>query len=250
MLFFSSNTGTGYIFSSSSENGHHRSHILPTSNYNSNEIWFKAATIIFPICGGVILFALIALAIRILKNDNFNSSTSKLSKSSTGCCTSSANSRSMHKTPIDYEAYGASSAATIGLTPTLNDTDLSCHSQNIKPLLQKYQNQNEQIHCSKHGTVNSDMKNENFAKKNQIMSLEYSLLPQSCNDPAIKPNNNDTVVNNNLYRNINLSYAPLQSNSKSVGSIGFVDNKIYEKNVINSPSYWVVNTNYNHEPDK
>lgn len=45
--------------------------------YNSNEVWFKAAIIAVPICGTVILFVLIVLAIKILRTDTF-SSTSKL----------------------------------------------------------------------------------------------------------------------------------------------------------------------------
>ena len=40
------------------------------NNNNNNEVWFKAATIAVPICGALILFILIALAIKILRRDS------------------------------------------------------------------------------------------------------------------------------------------------------------------------------------
>ncbi|KAL1497307.1 hypothetical protein ABEB36_008292 [Hypothenemus hampei] len=46
--------------------------------YTNSEVWFRAATIAVPICGAVILFALIALAVKILKNENNNSFHHKL----------------------------------------------------------------------------------------------------------------------------------------------------------------------------
>ncbi|XP_050311123.1 uncharacterized protein LOC126746783 isoform X2 [Anthonomus grandis grandis] len=42
--------------------------------YSNSEVWFRAATIAVPICGAVILFVLIALAVKILKSENQNSS--------------------------------------------------------------------------------------------------------------------------------------------------------------------------------
>lgn len=38
------------------------------ANYNS-EVWFKAATIAVPVCGALILFLLVAVAVRLLKAD-------------------------------------------------------------------------------------------------------------------------------------------------------------------------------------
>ncbi|CAH1121297.1 unnamed protein product [Ceutorhynchus assimilis] len=40
--------------------------------YSNSEVWFRAATIAVPICGAVILFALIALAVKMLKKENQN----------------------------------------------------------------------------------------------------------------------------------------------------------------------------------
>ncbi|XP_066245179.1 uncharacterized protein [Euwallacea similis] len=41
--------------------------------YTDSEVWFRAATIAVPICGAVILFALVALAVKFLKSENRNS---------------------------------------------------------------------------------------------------------------------------------------------------------------------------------
>ncbi|CAH0556163.1 unnamed protein product [Brassicogethes aeneus] len=46
--------------------------------YSNSEVWFRAATIAVPICGAVILFVLIALAVKILKSENENSLNHKL----------------------------------------------------------------------------------------------------------------------------------------------------------------------------
>lgn len=49
------------------------------SGYANSDVWFKAATIFVPICGAVILFVLIALAIRLLRAESaYNSADYKL----------------------------------------------------------------------------------------------------------------------------------------------------------------------------
>ncbi|KAG4070101.1 hypothetical protein HA402_013344 [Bradysia odoriphaga] len=172
---------------------------LSSSDYSS-DIWFKVATIAVPICGAVILFILIVLAIRILKNEGIDSP--KLSGSS---CSGN------RKPPVDYEAYGA-------------------HEQNIKesPLLK------HSIYGDGTTICHNDLKNENLAKKNQLMSLEYSLLPQSCHDPSNKPTNTE-VGSACLYRNINLSLSP------TAKSRDMNDKKVYEKEVLSPASYWAGN---------
>lgn len=42
---------------------------LAPSDNHTNEIWLRAATIAVPICGALILFLLIAIAVKILRND-------------------------------------------------------------------------------------------------------------------------------------------------------------------------------------
>nr|CAH7712153.1 unnamed protein product [Callosobruchus chinensis] len=46
--------------------------------YSDSDVWFRAATIAVPICGAVILFVLIALAVKILKSEHQDSSVHKL----------------------------------------------------------------------------------------------------------------------------------------------------------------------------
>lgn len=169
---------------------------LPSSDYNS-DIWFKVATIAVPIFGAVILFILIALAIRILKNEGIDSP--KLGGSSCG--------GGNRKPPVDFEAYGAHE--------TVKESPLLKHS----------------IYGDGTSICHNDLKNENLAKKNQLMSLEYSLLPQSCHDPSNKPTNTE-VGSACLYRNINLS---LNSAAKSRE---MNDKKVYEKEVLSPASYW------------
>lgn len=172
--------------------------LIPPSHYNNNsdEVWFKVATIAVPIFGAIILLLLIALAIRILKTDSIDSP-SKLGGGSPGCSSSS------RKIALDFEA-------------------------NLKnsPLLKSHHNQTNPSICM---NPESDKKNETQAKLNQIMSIQYSLLPQSCHEH--KPNNTDSsdgVCNNNIYRNVNLSLVPSNRSYKDASD------KIYEKDVLNS----------------
>ncbi|CAH1977082.1 unnamed protein product [Acanthoscelides obtectus] len=46
--------------------------------YSDSDVWFRAATIAVPICGAVILFVLIALAVKILKSEHQDSAVHKL----------------------------------------------------------------------------------------------------------------------------------------------------------------------------
>lgn len=240
-----------------SSDGTQRRYNVPQTNsaYNANELWFKAATIVFPIFGAVILFALIALAIRILKTDNFQTNTAKLgADGGNGVVTT-------HRKP-EHDAYGAASTAVnIGALGGDQSNCQTSQAMNTKPLLM-------------HHTNHIDVKNEQFAQKNHISSLEYHLLPQNCYDPALKPNNLDisnqshctvnvagvnaaiaaaaddaTHLNatNNLFRIlVNFNYSPLQSNNNRTAFASSDSNsKIYEKNTISPSNYWMMNPNSN-----
>ncbi|XP_008197557.2 BMP and activin membrane-bound inhibitor homolog [Tribolium castaneum] len=50
-------------------------------DYSNSQVWFRAATIAVPVCGAVILFVLIALAVKILRSENQNHATQKLGTS-------------------------------------------------------------------------------------------------------------------------------------------------------------------------
>lgn len=192
--------------------------------YSSNETaWFKAATIAFPICGGIILLILIVLAIRILRYDSLDTP-SKL-----GSC---SNTR---KFPLDFDAYGASSAAA---SHQLHND----HSKEL-PLLFKGSG-DHYAHYEPHCHHN-DLKNETQAKKNQLMTLEYSLLSQ--NDTAvIKPSNTElsqagaegVAAIDLLYKNVNLSLNSSGGGGGGLGGAGASDNKVYEKEVLHPQTYW------------
>lgn len=249
--------GNGFIYTSPSETIHRRFPTLQSTAYSNNsELWFKAATIAFPVIGAVILFALIALALRILKTDNLQSSTAKLSNVAgcSGLTTTNALSPQRNKQHqyADYEqTYGASTAVNIGLTSTLNDTCAVDNDRNCQ------RNENEKPLLTPSPIVASvDMKNEQFAHKNNLSSLEYHLLPQHCYETTLKPNNLDISNSNdangnatsNLYRIlVNLNYSPLQSNNNRTAN-GFIDtNKIYEKSTISPNNYWILNTKQNQD---
>ncbi|KAL0268518.1 UNVERIFIED_CONTAM: hypothetical protein PYX00_010432 [Menopon gallinae] len=52
--------------------GHNISGRMYDHRNNTNEVWFKAATIAVPICGAMILLMLVALAFKILRTDHVN----------------------------------------------------------------------------------------------------------------------------------------------------------------------------------
>lgn len=46
--------------------------------YTESEVWFRAATIAVPICGAVILLALIGLAVKLLRTESSTNANHKL----------------------------------------------------------------------------------------------------------------------------------------------------------------------------
>lgn len=82
---------------------------------------------------------------------------------------------------------------------------------------------------------NCDKKNENLAKRNQLQSIEYRLLPISYQDPNVKLLNTEEGVINNVYsKNFNLAQntkhptTVLQQISNNVK-----DDKVYDKELLN-----------------
>lgn len=221
-----------------SDKSNQRYPVVPT-NYNSNDVWFKAATIASPICGAVILFVLIAWAIRILKNDNIHSSTSKLGKPS---YTVGINDN-QRKYPIDYEAYSAST--TITLSPTSVEDPDSSYAQLIKnpSLVQKFPD----AHRIHYPALFSDHKSECIVKKKQILSLEYTLLPESCHDSKHIPKNTDSVaggVSDGINIVHNIMNPPLATNTNGPA---LNDIKIYEKQGISTAMYWGGSCSHNQQ---
>lgn len=176
---------------------------------------------------------------RMLTYEGHNQNGAKLTGSGGPC---------VRKVPLDFEgAYGA------------HPNQLHKHSP---PLLSKTNEPSvfqHQLSSNTYG-CNNDLKNETQARKNQLMTLEYSLLPQSCNDSILKPTNTDArplrtgdlrssagcttatgadAVNagSGVYRN-NLSLAPSKQCRDAVS-----DNKVYEKEALKPAPYWSTATN-------
>lgn len=173
-------------------------------NSNNNDIWFKIAVIIVPILGVIIVALLIILAIKMLKSD----------------------SDLQIKPSIDNlgQPYkgGAGGYAGIhveeGLTENDNDTHMS-------------------LLCGQtHASNVCDKKNENLAVRNQLLNLEYTLLPNSYQDSNVKLLNTEEGVLNNIYSK-NFKASPMcgatttlkQNISNEVKN----GDKIYDKELLN-----------------
>ncbi|GAB0087820.1 Activin_recp domain-containing protein [Sergentomyia squamirostris] len=208
--------------------------VSPTSGESQDEVWFKAATISITICGAIILIVLIATAVRMLRSDTRNAdSASKL-----GTCSPGFSGR---KIILDFgDAYNqvysgnGSQQSNIKHVPLLKVDDNLPPSYTIYPPPHHHQLQNYQQSLKPSG----DSKNEAQAKKNQIKSLEYTLLPQSYHEKSI----NTDVGSNPGYRDINLS-PTLQGRLQTDNS---AENKTYEKDILAAvPPNWTNNSTSN-----
>lgn len=177
------------------------------------------------------------MAVRMLKNDNNFDSSSKLGSPGMG----------QRKIVFDYEAnhtpllkQNASTYNPAGTNQNtfhqqINSTSQQSHNAppptSTLPATTNLMGHNvitsSHNHHNLHHHYNCDKKNETQAKINQLMHLEYSLLPQSYNtESSVKLSNTDigNNIHSNVYRNVNLSLA---TNNRDTSD------KIYEKEVLN-----------------
>lgn len=155
----------------------HRYPSLASIKYSNNEVWFKAATILFPICGAMILLALIIWAIKILKNDNGHSTANKLS--SYPQQSSPASAANMCKHPIEYEAYTVPPTSASDCTSPPMYEAIGVHGKLVRnsTLLLKYPDL-----LPRQYPAFSNLPNICVFNKNKLLSLDYSILPQNCPD--------------------------------------------------------------------
>lgn len=197
---------------------------VSSSDYTNNEFWFKVATIVVPVLAVIIVVILVIMAVRMLKSDNNFDTSSKLGSPGMG----------HRKVVLDYEAKHAPLLKQHG-SSTYSPAGTNQHTfhQQINSSTQQQSSSggsptsfsmggNHNVTTSSH----CDKKNETQAKINQLMHLEYSLLPQSYTDSTVKLSNTDVGNVNNMYRNVNLSLT--QNNRNRDNS-----DKIYEKEVLN-----------------
>lgn len=195
--------------------------------YNNNEVWFRAATIAVPICGALILFILIALAIKILRRDSIEQ---------------------------DF-IHGAKHGGSIfppspTRKPRLHNLD-DMSSKKV-PLLLQHRNESQCIMVMHPNSVHSQIKltggmhyekNEANAKLNlagkscllseQAHPNDYTLLVHPLRDLTLlhKPNNTE---NNNLFRNVNLTLSATPAHHIALPTEG----KLYDKQHLASVVSW------------
>lgn len=252
---------------------------------DENEMWFTITTIAVPVVGLIILILLVTFAIRMLKadGDNVGNRTLKHAITSSNGGIQAPNSNSNRITTshlarhldrnIDYgrNLINNHQIPLLAKTNCLRGTNATIR-QHLQRLQEEHQLQEQRTTSFsivpepsvlprpsfptrdgiKH-IISCDKKNEVQAKRNDLINLKYSLLPQSSNDPNIKlTNTEDGVVNNRYDKNVNIvepfaapSFAPhttmqigfgnsvLPSNHNKYFTNDNKTNKIYEKKVLN-----------------
>lgn len=179
-----------------------------TPGSSNNDGWFFVATILVAIIGVIIFFALISVAIKILRSDKISSPSLKLDSSN----------ELVRKLPIDCEAQTTSTTTIIKQSP--------------HPCRYTINNHYDFDIC--------DKKNETRAKINQLMNLEYCLVPQCSSGDNIKPNNIQPSGSNNLYRNVNISLDSTHRNKDNMC-------KVYEKEVLSPVTATLSNNSNNYK---
>ena len=179
------------------------------------------ATITVPILGAIILFLLVACAIRMLKTDNVDITSAKLHRSN-----------SLSQVNVSGQADGHFSG-------NYNQYTKNSLEPSHSPLLTKENQIKNMTDCYAKANNSCDKKNEALAKRNDLINLEYSLLPQSCNDPNVKLTNTEEGVVNNIYSK-NFNYKMPPSSIPQFGGLANGPNKsynysdkCYEKEVLN-----------------
>jgi len=183
--------------------------MFSSPGYNSNEVWFKAAIIAVPICGCVILFLLIFLAVKILKTDSLNTS-NKL-----GVPYPHSNERKSNRDHFDPSSIVSNKKISL----LIHHHDISS-PHTTEELLKSVP-----LLVNETG-VNYDKKNETNAKLN-LTNGELKQNKES-NSPLLGLQKN---ISNSMYRNVNLSITPVKIDESD-------REKLYEKPVLTSVISW------------
>lgn len=173
-----------FIFSAGNStvgDNRYRHRTTSVSSQNSSDLWFKIATIIFPIFGVLILISLIILAIKILKTDNFHSQTSATPNK---CDRNDFNEQNVQIK--NSQTTIKSTSVNIGLMSDLNKT------------LNEHNNCNNDININDiqiNKLTNSlEIKNDHYIRIPTYSTSEYNLIPQYFYEPLI--DNNSTNKSN------------------------------------------------------
>ncbi|XP_026478841.1 uncharacterized protein LOC113385226 [Ctenocephalides felis] len=180
-----------------------------TSGNAINDDWFKAATIAVPICGALILFVLIALAVKILKTEGVNDQASKLGShyipGAPAQMHYSGPTNSLNCMPLLLQVCDN------GCTDTSSNHSTGKTSTSALPLLVQNHTRTK---------LSYEKKNELNAKLNLINNLEYNLKPGT-------QDNNSYKAKSHLSDSLNKDNSLLNTNSSSTK----IESKSYNKNI-------------------
>ncbi|KAK6620419.1 hypothetical protein RUM44_006820 [Polyplax serrata] len=183
------------------------------SHRQTNEVWFKAATIVVPICGAMILFLLIALAFKVLRADHVNED------KYCGKTTSNANYADTHV--ISFKAEELNSDETSKKMPLLYETRQTDRGENFRNFT------TARIHFGQNVNILREADNSNKIAKNienERMNLEKPwyrgrevattsrIQPEESNNSSGSSNNNHTSCSSSNSSNNNNNSAAGREN--------------------------------------
>ncbi|XP_066993753.1 uncharacterized protein [Anabrus simplex] len=205
----------------------------PAANYN-NEVWFKAATIAVPICGIVILFILIALAVKMLRKDSIEQGLIHSGKHNsmfphTGHAMGLGGSR---KPVHDHLHFHRNAEMSSKKVPLLlqhhNEATTTNHGPGVTlvPPISRLQFEKNEANAKLNFAGNSGSQR---SQHNDYTLLVHPQNQNSQNSNIRKANNANS---NNLYRNVNLAVVVPTPQSFPV------DGKLYDKQPLTSVVSW------------
>lgn len=228
------------------------------AGYYNNEVWLKAATIAVPICGALILFFLIALAIKMLRRDSIEQGFihgGKHGGSIFPPTTGHALVLPASRKPSQYHIHNLDdmSSKKVPLLLQHHNESTSTNCNTVAPVSRciMLMHPDNALTQTKMGCVGGLQyeKNEANAKLNlagkpclQNHANDYTLLVQSSrqrqdllSSPISllhKPRNN--TAHSNLYQNVNLALGGTLSNHTPLS----VNGKLYDKQHLASVVTW------------
>ncbi|XP_021913610.1 uncharacterized protein LOC110826856 isoform X4 [Zootermopsis nevadensis] len=228
------------------------------AGYYNNEVWLKAATIAVPICGALILFFLIALAIKMLRRDSIEQGFihgGKHGGSIFPPTTGHALVLPASRKPSQYHIHNLDdmSSKKVPLLLQHHNESTSTNCNTVAPVSRciMLMHPDNALTQTKMGCVGGLQyeKNEANAKLNlagkpclQNHPNDYTLLVQSSrqrqdllSSPISllhKPRNN--TAHSNLYQNVNLALGGTLSNHTPLS----VNGKLYDKQHLASVVTW------------
>jgi hypothetical protein len=249
---------TGSILNTSEDRLYLSGAAQAPAGYNSNEVWFKAATIAVPVCGALILFILIALAIRILRRDSIEQGLIHGSKHggsifppTTGhalvlpatrkpnqCHLHKLDDMSSKKVPLLLQHRSESTSTNCNTVAPTSQCIMLMHPDNALTQTKMGSDGGPQYEKNEaNAKLNLAGKPCLQSHPNHYMLLVHpphqrrSLISSPVNH-LHKPNNN--TANSNLYQNVNLALGTTPSNQMPLS----MDRKLYDKQHLASVVMW------------